>query len=103
MVFWSLDHFSNILTFKAEKQIKSFSVHTGPVSRVAVHPKMPVIATASDDHTWKLWSVPQGELVLSGEGHRDWISDIAFHHKGNLIGTTSGDKTVKLWDISREK
>ena len=31
------------------------------VSRVAFHPKIPVVATACDDHTWKMWSVPEGE------------------------------------------
>merc|ERR1712072_690667 len=53
--------------------------HLGPVSRVSFHPKIPVIATVSDDHTWKLWSIPEGQLVLSGEGHRDWVSGLAFH------------------------
>ena len=32
------------------------------VSRVAFHPKIPVVATACDDHTWKMWSVPEGGL-----------------------------------------
>ena len=68
------------------------------ISRVAFHPKIPVVATACDDHTWKMWSMPEGaneplmfqshfsrsevaplpcecasptgQLVLSGEGHR---------------------------------
>ena len=34
-----------------------------------------VIGTASDDHTWKLWSSPSGELVMSGEGHKDWVRE----------------------------
>jgi len=84
------------------KRQQTFKGHLGAVSRVAFHPKLPVIATASDDHTWKMWSMPEGHLVLSGEGHRDWVSGIAFHPRGSLVATTSGDATVKIWDVSKE-
>merc|ERR1712118_493198 len=71
-------------------------------TRDTFHPRLQVIGTASDDHTWKLWSSPNGELVMSGEGHKDWVSDIQFHPKGNIVATTSGDATVKLWDMVKE-
>jgi WD40 repeat protein len=77
--------------------------HLGPVSRVAFHPKIPVIGTASDDHTWKMWSIPEGQLVLSGEGHKDWVSGICFHPRGSLVATTSGDGTAKIWDVEKER
>jgi hypothetical protein len=77
--------------------------HLGPISRVAFHPKIPVVATASDDHTWKMWSIPEGQLVLSGEGHKDWVSSVAFHPRGSLVATTSGDATCKIWDVEKEK
>lgn len=85
------------------KKFQTFKGHLGAVSRIAFHPKIPVIATASDDHTWKMWSLPEGQLVLSGEGHKDWISGIAFHPRGSLVATTSGDCTVKVWDVAKEK
>merc|ERR1711988_605553 len=34
------------------KKVQTFKGHLGAVSRVAFHPKIPVVATASDDHTW---------------------------------------------------
>lgn len=85
------------------KKTSTFKGHLGAVSRVAFHPKIPVVATASDDHTWKMWSMPDGQLVLSGEGHRDWVSGVAFHPRGSLVATTSGDATVKIWDVSKER
>jgi len=85
------------------KRIRTFKGHAGAVSRVAFHPKIPVVATCSDDHTWKMWSMPGGELVLSGEGHTDWVSGIDFHPRGSLVATTSGDSTVKIWDIAKER
>jgi WD40 repeat protein len=44
-----------------------------------MHPKKPIVATSSDDATWKLWSLPTGELIMSGDGHKDWVSGIDFH------------------------
>jgi sperm-associated antigen 16 protein len=38
-----------------------------------------------------------GDLILSGEGHKDWLSSIKFHPRGALLGTTSGDGTFKIW------
>lgn len=49
--------------------------------------------------TWKIWSLPKGELIMSGEGHNDWISDISFHPKGTHLATASGDSTIKIWDF----
>ena len=60
------------------------------------------MATASDDHTWALWSLPNGEIVLKGEGRKDWVSGVSFHSKGQLVATSSGDTTVKLWDMVKE-
>eukprot|EP00933_Yihiella_yeosuensis_P071188 TRINITY_DN7938_c1_g1_i1.p1 TRINITY_DN7938_c1_g1~~TRINITY_DN7938_c1_g1_i1.p1 ORF type:complete len:593 (+),score=104.42 TRINITY_DN7938_c1_g1_i1:144-1922(+) len=81
---------------------QAFKGHCGAVSRIAFHPKLPVVATASDDHTWKMWSMPEGQLVLSGEGHKDWVSGVAFNPRGSLVATSSGDCTVKLWDVAKE-
>ncbi|EKX49993.1 hypothetical protein GUITHDRAFT_67345 [Guillardia theta CCMP2712] len=82
---------------------KTYKAHIAPISAVALHPKKNIIATASDDHTWKMWSVPGGELVLTGEGHKSWVSDIDFHPKAAQLATSSGDGTVKLWDFSKSK
>lgn len=44
-----------------------------------MHPKKQILATVSDDATWKLFTVPGGELIMTGEGHQDWVSDCDFH------------------------
>ncbi len=77
----------------------SFKAHAMAVTRCALHPKKPVVATSSDDGTWRLMSLPQGELIMSGEGHKSWVAGIAMHPKGTMVATASGDKTVKLWDF----
>ena len=40
-----------------------------------------VQVTGSDDKTWKMWHLPRGDLIMSGEGHTDWLAGVAFHPK----------------------
>ena len=46
---------------------KTFRGHLNSVAAVAFHPRKPILATVSDDQTWKLWSVPDCDLIMSGE------------------------------------
>jgi WD40 repeat protein len=79
--------------------LKTFKGHLMGVTCLSYNPKKNIVATGSDDTTWKLWSVPNGDLIMSGEGHTDWIGGVAFHPKGNYLATTSGDGSVKIWDF----
>eukprot|EP00762_Andalucia_godoyi_P000031 ANDGO_02375.mRNA.1 Flagellar WD repeat-containing protein Pf20 len=74
--------------------------HSMAIANVAIHPRKPVVATVSDDTTWKLWSLPGGELIMSGEGHKDWVSGCDFHPRGTHLATSSGDGTIKIWDFA---
>jgi len=82
---------------------KSFKGHMMPISAIAVHPRKSFIATASDDLTWKIWSIPNVELIMSGEGHKDWVSGIDFDPHGTRLATCSGDSLVKVWDFVKVK
>lgn len=44
--------------------------------------------TGSDDKTWKMWHLPKGDLIMSGEGHTDWVAGVAFHPKVTLACCT---------------
>lgn len=46
------------------------------VTSLCYNPKKAIVATGSDDTTWKLWTVPNGDLIMSGEGHLDWIGGL---------------------------
>lgn len=82
---------------------KTYKGHVNSVSAVAFHPKKPVFATASDDETWRLWNVPDCELIMSGEGHSGWLSDLHFHPYGSHLVTSSGDSTIKLWEFGQAR
>lgn len=78
---------------------KTYKGHLQAVTSVAFSPKKEIIATGSDDSTWKLWTSPKGELIMCGEGHADWISSVAFHPRGTHLATASGDCSEKVWDF----
>ena len=82
---------------------KTFKGHLMSVSSVVMHPKKPIVATASDDRSWKMWGLPDGELIMSGDGHRDWVSGVDFHPRGAHLVSSSGDCTVKLWDFEASR
>ena len=82
---------------------KTFKGHLMSVSSVVMHPKKPIVATASDDRSWKMWGLPGGELIMSGDGHRDWVSGVDFHPRGAHLVSSSGDCTVKLWDFEASR
>ncbi|TPX31721.1 hypothetical protein SmJEL517_g04996 [Synchytrium microbalum] len=82
-------------------RVRTIKAHDLAVSAVKFHPKKMIFATVSDDKTWKMWSFPSGELIMSGRGHRDWIGCLDFHPKGAHLATASGDSTIKIWDFTK--
>ncbi|XP_071943272.1 sperm-associated antigen 16 protein-like [Antedon mediterranea] len=79
----------------------TIQAHSLAVSGIALHSRKKILATVSDDHSWKMWSIPSGDIVMTGEGHKDWIADCDFHPNGHQLATASGDVTVKIWDFSK--
>ncbi|KAI8471064.1 MAG: flagellar WD repeat-containing protein Pf20 [Monoraphidium minutum] len=82
---------------------KSFKGHLMSVANVALHPTKPILVTASDDKTWKMWHLPGGDLIMCGEGHKDWVAGIDFHPSGAGLASGSGDASVKLWSFEKQR
>lgn len=78
---------------------RNLRAHNLAVTALAIHPRKPFIATGGADHTWKIWSVPGGEMIIEGSDHKDWISGLDFSPLGTNFATCSGDSTVKIWDF----
>jgi len=85
------------------KTRKTYKGHLNSIAAVAFHPKKPIFATASDDETWRLWTAPDSDLVMSGEGHTSWVSGLHFHPHGSHLATSSGDSTVKIWEFAQAR
>ncbi|KAL2094270.1 hypothetical protein ACEWY4_008989 [Coilia grayii] len=79
----------------------SVKANNMPISCLALHPRKTIVAASSDDHRWRLWGLPAGEMIMTGEGHSDWLSSCSFHPNGRGLATTGGDTTVKIWDFAK--
>ncbi|KAK5852494.1 hypothetical protein PBY51_023956 [Eleginops maclovinus] len=84
----------------------SIRAHKLPISCIHLHPRKLILASASDDCSWRLWLLQAheekvGQMVLTGEGHSDWLSGCSFHPDGGKLATSSGDCTLRLWDFSQ--
>ncbi len=71
--------------------------HDGGVTAVAFSHDGQMIASASKDHTVKLWN-RNGSLIRTLKGHENEVWGVAISPDGNLIASASNDKTAKLWN-----
>nr|CCA15259.1 unknown putative [Albugo laibachii Nc14] len=92
--------------------------HTQGVSDIAWSPTGAWIASASDDHSVRLWDSETGDnLAILGDtknrkygqhnpqksievvGHTNYVYSVAFNPQGSLLASASFDETVRLWDL----
>ncbi|XP_056352688.1 sperm-associated antigen 16 protein isoform X1 [Oenanthe melanoleuca] len=76
-------------------------VHDFAVCCLALHPRKKIVLSGGDDRLWKTWGFPDGNILLTGEGHTDYLSGCCFRPSGTQLVTSSGDSTVRIWDLSR--
>ena len=50
-----------------------------------------------------LWSVENGNLLGSVEGHKERITSVAFSNDGSRVATGSSDRTARIWDVVSRK
>jgi WD40 repeat protein/flagellar motor protein MotB len=76
-------------------------------SYLAIHPKEPIMVTASGLGTVTLWRInvspslaftETATLKHTGKNLK-WVSSVAFHPSAALLVTGSNDDTVKIWEI----
>lgn len=66
---------------------------------VAISPDGCRIASASADHTLRIWGI-DGQSIAVCRGHHDQVFNVCFHPSGTVIASSSGDRTVRLWRAS---
>ncbi|MFE9678686.1 TIR domain-containing protein [Streptomyces sp. NPDC006259] len=76
--------------------------HTGKLWAAAAHPGRPLLATAGDDRTVRLWDARTGEPAAVLTGHTGRVLAVAFHPDGSLLASGGEDGTVRLWDLPED-
>ncbi|PKI84976.1 hypothetical protein MVES1_001325 [Malassezia vespertilionis] len=77
--------------------------HERGVNWAAFHPALPLIVSASDDRTVKLWRMSETKAweVDTCRGHYNNVSAALFHPHAELILSVSEDKTIRVWDMGK--
>jgi WD40 repeat protein/serine/threonine protein kinase len=78
----------------------SFKGHLDQVSSVAFSPDSKTVASASSDHTAKLWDVVRGQEQVTLRGHTGRLYAVAFSPDGKLLASGGDDGTVRIWDLA---
>ena len=67
--------------------------------QVTFTPDGKTLASAGDDTTVALWSLPDGTLLKSLKGHSDAVDTVAISPDGTLLASGSADTTINLWSL----
>jgi WD40 repeat protein/tRNA A-37 threonylcarbamoyl transferase component Bud32 len=74
--------------------------HEGTVTDVDYSPTGDVVATASLDHTVRLWDPRTGELIRVLTGHDMWVRAVRFVDGGRVLVAAAEDLSVRRWNVA---
>jgi cytochrome c len=73
--------------------------HSAPVVALAVSPDGTTLASASWDHTARLWPLAGGAPRVL-EGHAQNVNGVAFTPDGSAVVTAGYDATLRIWPLA---
>jgi cytochrome c len=76
-----------------------FEGHTAPIVALAVSPDHATLASASWDHTVRLWPLAGGAPRVL-EGHTQNVNGVAFAPDGRSLVSVSYDLSARIWSLA---
>jgi cytochrome c len=73
--------------------------HTAPIAALAPSPDGTTLASASWDHTVRLWPLAGGAARVL-EGHTQNVNGVAFAPDGRTLVSVSYDQSVRIWPFA---
>ena len=81
--------------------VRRYTGHKDGIWEVSVSRMgLPILGTASADHTANIWGMHSGQALLQYAGHSGSVNSIRFHPSKELVLTASGDGTVHIWQCA---
>lgn len=89
-----------LVDFNSNAVSRTLQGHAARVWSVGFNNDGSLMASASKDHTIRLWRIENGGAVsVPLKGHTGEVNSVALQPNGNLIASGSDDCTVKLWEV----
>ncbi|GAB2293577.1 hypothetical protein Dimus_027786 [Dionaea muscipula] len=95
------DMFIRVYDENTLEKVKEFEAHKDYIRSIIVHPTLPYVLSASDDHQIKLWDWENDWLCLQTfESHTHYVMQVAFNPKDPMsFSSASLDGTIKIWNL----
>ncbi|MBL8999597.1 MAG: serine/threonine protein kinase [Phycisphaerae bacterium] len=101
LAFGHINGSVSIVSASSGEVMRRWSGHSDRVRGIAFHPTGPLLASASDDGTARLWNLATGDSVEL-RGHADRVYCVGFSPDGRFLATGSEDTTIAIWDVPGE-
>jgi len=86
--------------FQQFNLVTRWRAHNRYILKCLWSPDSTMLATASADHTVKIWNVKDFCLSKTLADHSRWVWDCTFSSQSNYLITASSDNSAKLWDLA---
>jgi len=74
--------------------------HSGEVTNLSWSPDGSQLASASLDHSVRLWSLASQQNTTTYTGHTQEVLTVAWNHNNNLLASGGEDNRVLVWDTT---
>eukprot|EP01120_Amphizonella_sp_Union-15-10_P012032 TRINITY_DN5274_c0_g1_i1.p1 TRINITY_DN5274_c0_g1~~TRINITY_DN5274_c0_g1_i1.p1 ORF type:complete len:305 (-),score=40.55 TRINITY_DN5274_c0_g1_i1:27-941(-) len=81
--------------------VKQFEAHKRYVLKCLFSPDAKLLATASADHTVRIWDTKEFKSRNVLSGHQKWVWDCVFSSDSTYLVTASSDNLSLLWDMGQ--
>ncbi len=79
--------------------VQEFRAHDGAITALAWHPTQPILATASDDLSVKLWNLDTGKRLRELRGCMNTPTSLHFSPTGKRLACVSANDAVRIWEL----
>lgn len=76
----------------------SFRVHDARIRSLAWHPTRPILATASEDYTLRIWNLEKPVLLDEAYGVQ-FLKNLSFNPRGNRLMATGSSSSLQIWEF----